>query len=82
MVQKISRTWKTLFYSGFLLLLAGAALLLLALAESSSSNPVVLNRFSVPLASAILVMALICLAALYSLIFRTGSTLSLSNRIV
>ncbi len=52
------------------------------LAESNSSNPVVLNRFSVQLASAIPVITLICLTGLYSLFFRTDSTLSFSTRIV
>ncbi|MCK5133085.1 MAG: SGNH/GDSL hydrolase family protein [Candidatus Sabulitectum sp.] len=77
-----SRKGRTFFYSGFLLLLAAATLFLLVLAESDSTNPVILDRFSIPLASAMLLFILIVLSGLYALLFKTGSTLSISARMV
>jgi lysophospholipase L1-like esterase len=81
-MNETGRIGRHLFYPGFLLLLAGVTLFLLVLAGSESSNPLILDRFSLPLASIMLLLVLIVLTGLFALLFRIERTLYVSVRMV
>jgi lysophospholipase L1-like esterase len=62
---------------GYLLLLAGLAFVLVTLAASESSAPAVLDRYSLPLALAILVLGILFAAGCLLPVFRHAATVSL-----
>ncbi len=81
-MNESGRMGRCLFYPAFMLLLAGMTLFLLVLVGSESSNPLILHRYSLPLASVMLLITLIVLTGLLSLIFRTERVLYVAARIV
>lgn len=62
--------------------MVGMTLFLFVLAKSESSNPLIMNRFSLTLASVMLLIMLIVLSGLCAFLFRTKRTQYLLARIV